>query len=176
MTLFTLNNDNLMKRTGKVAFVFAVILAIFTVVYYQFSHNVYSDYMTYLALIPFLAVCVPAFIFERLNLPLPGYYSYHLYLSGIAALTVSSGLRGIFDIAGNDSVYQVYLAAFGAVCTISGVVLYVIERIKGKGKGVNVEGIKEIGVREDVNVEGVKEIGVREDVNVEDASVKVVEE
>ncbi len=121
-----------MKKTGMAALGFSIFFAIFTVVYYQFSHKVYSDYMTYLALIPFVMVCVPAFIFKRFSLPLPGYFSYHLYLSGIAAIAVSSCLKGIFEIAGNDSVYQTYLMVFGVICTVAGVVCYIIERVREK--------------------------------------------
>lgn len=44
-----------------------------------------------------------------------GAFALNAYYSGIAAITASSLLRGIFDIAGNASVYQQWLMYAGAV-------------------------------------------------------------
>jgi hypothetical protein len=51
----------------------------------------------------------------------------NLYYSGIAALTASSMLRGIFDIAGTASVYQTYLMYAGLAMTIGGVSLFLLK-------------------------------------------------
>jgi hypothetical protein len=50
----------------------------------------------------------------------------NLYYSGIAALTASSMLRGIFDIAGTASVYQTYLMYAGIAMTIGGAVIFLL--------------------------------------------------
>jgi hypothetical protein len=50
----------------------------------------------------------------------------NLYYSGIAALTASSMLRGIFDIAGTASVYQTYLMYAGLAMTIGGAVMFLL--------------------------------------------------
>jgi hypothetical protein len=50
----------------------------------------------------------------------------NLYYSGIAALTASSMLRGIFDIAGTASVYQTYLMYAGIAMTIGGAVMFLL--------------------------------------------------
>ncbi len=117
------SDDKLMKKTFWIALGCSVFFGIFTAIYYQFSHDVYSDYMTYLGLIPLVLGSLPAFIFWRKNIPAPGYLSYHMYFSGVAALTMASCLRGIFDIAGNSSVYQTYLMYFGVITTLLGVLL-----------------------------------------------------
>lgn len=43
------------------------------------------------------------------------HFALNAYYSGVAAVTASSMLRGIFDIAGNASVYQQWLMYAGAV-------------------------------------------------------------
>jgi hypothetical protein len=50
----------------------------------------------------------------------------NLYYSGIAALTASSMLRGIFDIAGTASIYQTYLMYVGLAMTIGGILMFLL--------------------------------------------------
>jgi hypothetical protein len=50
----------------------------------------------------------------------------NLYYSGIATLTASSMLRGIFDIAGTASIYQTYLMYAGLAMTIGGAVIFLL--------------------------------------------------
>ena len=128
------SDDKLMKKTFWIALGCSVFFGIFTLIYYQFSHQVYSDYMTYLGLIPLVLGSLPAFIFWRKNIPAPGYLSYHMYFSGVAALTMASCLKGIFDIAGNSSVYQTYFMYFGIAITLLGVLLYGISLIRNTSR------------------------------------------
>lgn len=58
-----------------------------------------------------------------------------IYNSGVAALTVSSMLRGIMDIAGTGSVYQVWMLYAGTVMTAAGAVIFVVAVLAGKGNG-----------------------------------------
>lgn len=44
------------------------------------------------------------------------------YCCGVASLTVSSMLKGIFDIAGTSSTYQVYLLYAGIILIIMAVI------------------------------------------------------
>jgi hypothetical protein len=53
----------------------------------------------------------------------------NLYYSGISALTASSMLRGIFDIAGTASVYQTYLMYAGLAMTIGGAVMFLLSLV-----------------------------------------------
>lgn len=52
-----------------------------------------------------------------------GYYAARIYHSGVAAVTVSVILRGVFEIAGTASVYQTYLMAAGIIMLAAGSVL-----------------------------------------------------
>ena len=96
---------------------------LFAVVYAQFSHGVYSPYMTYMFAIPLVGGFLPALCLKLAKaapLPLAARQAWGLAL---AALTVASCLRGIFEIAGTGSaflpVYLVAAAAFAAIALIS---------------------------------------------------------
>ena len=86
----------------------------FSTIYARYSHNVSSDYMTYLFVCPLLLGCVPALLLMKVSeIGKLGRISYNAYHSGVAALTVSSMLRGIFEIAGTSSEFQTYLTYAG---------------------------------------------------------------
>lgn len=58
-----------------------------------------------------------------------------IYNSGVATLTVSSMLRGIMDIAGTGSVYQVWMLYAGTVMAAAGAVIFAVAVLAGKGNG-----------------------------------------
>ena len=58
-----------------------------------------------------------------------------IYNSGVAALIVSSMLRGIMDIAGTGSVYQVWMLYAGTVMAAAGAVIFAVAVLAGKSNG-----------------------------------------
>lgn len=58
-----------------------------------------------------------------------------IYNSGVATLTVSSMLRGIMDIAGTGSVYQVWMLYAGTVMAAAGAVIFAVAVLAGKSSG-----------------------------------------
>ena len=56
------------------------------------------------------------------------HFALNAYYSGVSAVTASSMLRGIFDIAGNASVYQQWLMYAGAVMIGTGIAAGLISR------------------------------------------------
>lgn len=105
------------------------VCLLFFLIYDQFSHNVRSNYMTYLFLWPLILGAVPygilTFITRRTNsIKLPGNESRLFYNLGLEAVTMSSLLRGIFEIAGTASIYQVFLMYGGIVLLIIGIMFY----------------------------------------------------
>ena len=96
----------------------AVFCLIFFLIYDQFSHGVHSPYMTWLFGWPLLLGALRR----------PGWLSVRLYHSGVAALTVSSMLRGIFEIAGTASDYQQWLMIAGGLLLLGGVVTYFFKK------------------------------------------------
>ena len=107
----------------------AVFCLIFFLIYDQFSHGVHSPYMTWLFGWPLLLGALPCAVFWRIpQLRRPGWLSVRLYHSGVAALTVSSMLRGIFEIAGTASDYQQWLMIAGGLLLLGGVVTYFFKK------------------------------------------------
>lgn len=102
----------------------SVFCLAFYLVYNQFSHGVHSLYMTFLFGWPFVLGFIPAFCISMGLLPKAGENIGTLYGSAVAAITVSSLLRGIFDIAGTYSDYQVYLMIFGGILLVISLLLY----------------------------------------------------
>lgn len=98
---------------------------VFYLVYDLFSHGVRSPYMTFLFAWP-LALCVIPCALLLLVPPLPGpsLISSLLWNTGAIAVTVSSLLRGIFEIAGNSSVYQQILMTLGGCLLLAGFIMY----------------------------------------------------
>lgn len=119
---------------GKCVLVYlgiSVFCQVFYLIYDQFSHGVRSPYMTWLFAWPFLLGVLPGMVFRRFpKVRRPGRFTVNLYNSGLAAVTVSSLLRGIFEIAGTDSVYQQRLMYAGGAMLLLGIAVYLFP-IKG---------------------------------------------
>ena len=93
-----------------VAYLMAALLALLiSIIYGSFSHDVASPSMTWMFLYPLVggALCFTFLGFALCRVRCaPGYrLFFNAYNSGIATLTMSSFLKGVFDIAGTDSPY-----------------------------------------------------------------------
>ena len=118
------------KKAPLVYLVVSMLCLLIFIIYNRFSHGVTSPYMTWLFAWPLVLGVIPATIFSLLpRIFHPGRVSYNIYNSAVAALTVSSLLKGVFDIAGNSSRYQTYLMIFGAVMYVTGILVYTISKI-----------------------------------------------
>lgn len=114
-------------RRGMILYgaVSAFCLIVF-LIYDQFSHNVRSPFMTFLFLWPLLLGFLPALLIHVIRiLPAPGRFTWNAYNSGLAAVTVSSVLRGVFEIAGTASPFQTGLMIAGFVMMGVGVIGYI---------------------------------------------------
>lgn len=118
-------------RTAGVYFGVTVFCGIFYLVYDRFSHGVHSPYMTWLFAWPLVLGVFPGLCWKwQGRIPEPGRIPLNLYHSGVAAVTVSSMLRGIFEIAGTSSVYQGWLMRAGFAMLCGAVILYCAERVR----------------------------------------------
>jgi len=96
-------------------------------IYNIFSHGVHSPYMTLLFLWPLVLGVLPCLIMLLINkLPGPDRFTLNVYNSGVAAITVSSLLRGIFEIAGTASPLQTGLWIAGITMAVGGFLCYLI--------------------------------------------------
>ena len=97
-----------------------IFCAVFTVIYYRFSHEIYSPYLTWMWCVPFAAGIVGAVMnILRKNRPVHA-AALCLYNSGTAALIVYMALRGILKIAGAASSYVIIIGIAGAVMIAAG--------------------------------------------------------
>lgn len=122
----------------------SAFFAVFALVYYRFSHEIRSPWMTWLFAWPLIMGAVPA-VLEYLGI-LPGSgeesgdgeeiggQQKDFYRFGIAALTSASLLRGILRIAGTDSTFVDYLFMAGAVMAAAGAVTYFLKVRRPDGK------------------------------------------
>ena len=127
-TLFILEsnvNRKELTRTCLISALISLFCFVFYLVYNHFSHGVHSPYMTFLFAWPLVLLTIPSLACLMLwSVPGPSVLSSLFWKTGTAAVTVSSLLRGIFDIAGNSSVYQVILMAAGLFFLVVGFILY----------------------------------------------------
>lgn len=113
----------------------SVFCLIFYLIYSMFSHGVKSPYMTYLFAWPFILgflPCIIIYVISRIKHSVIHIdaISDNAFCSGVAALTVSSLLKGIFDIAGTASIYQTWLFYAGTALLIIGIIHFIIVCLK----------------------------------------------
>ena len=88
--------------------------ALFAFIYAQFSHGVYSPFMTFMFAIPLLGGSAVATALEFAKArPVP-LLARQCWALALAALTIGSCLRGIFEIAGTSSPYLIAYPAIAA--------------------------------------------------------------
>ncbi len=105
----------------------AVFCLIFSVIYESFSHGVHSVHMIGMFLYP-LVGGIPYAVMLIQDAPGPNSRASSLYGAGIAALTVGSGVSGIFEIYGTTSSYVAPYWMVGILLTASGAGLYIRDR------------------------------------------------
>jgi hypothetical protein len=120
------NNE---KQLGKTIWVYLILSAVavaFDKVYDIFGHGVNSAAMTWMFLYPLLGGALFFFIIGKLAPHVNKFEGYRVFLnihnSGIAALTLASLLKGIFEIAGTNSPYLVYYYIAGGVFIAAGLI------------------------------------------------------
>ena len=107
-----------MKKTIRYLFL-SLFVFVFAQIYEYFSHSVYSNYMLYAFLIPFLGLTVPRFLLYSLKKTLPA-NSRFLWKSGIEPLTVGSIYKGILEIYGTNGYFEFpYLFVGAALCVLA---------------------------------------------------------
>lgn len=131
MTLSILGSKGLKggsMRTAAIYLFVTVLCLVFSLVYNQFSYGVYSPFMTWLFMWPLVLGFFPGAFWEWcFQLRRPGRVAENLYHSGVAAVTVSSLLRGILEIAGTASEYQEWLMWIGGIMLIAAVAAYLLK-------------------------------------------------
>lgn len=121
----SVTNSNLQKSYLRECIVWlsaAAFCGIFSIVYEINSHGVYSAFMIFLFAVP---LCLGAIPYGFLSVFSPGRQigrpARNLYASGIATLTVGCCLRGVMEIYGTETSYQIVYWIVGGMLLISGI-------------------------------------------------------
>ncbi len=134
MTLSTLDKQKSVrvfyfKKRVKPYLILVLLCLLFSFVYSLFSHGVTSPYMSYLFLYPLVLGLLPGAVCMKLKNSMPHhFFATHFYHTGVAALLLSSMLRGIFEIAGTASVYQTVLFFIGVLAILCGAVCFILKK------------------------------------------------
>ncbi len=117
--------SRLALKTTLVYMAVAMLCIIIDNIYALFGHGIRSDAMSLMFLFPLLGGALPFFLlwfgkadFEPIK---ARRFFYNVFNSGIAALTVSSMLQGVFDIAGTASVYLIVFNVCGWAMVATGI-------------------------------------------------------
>ena len=112
VTLFTSD----IKKTGLAYLATVIFLILLNYIYSLFSHNVSSNYMSYMFLSPLIGgLCVILFLaISKKITEIKSFYIGKSVLNyGIGTLVAGSFLKGVFEIAGTDSIYLIYYFYIG---------------------------------------------------------------
>ena len=124
-TLLTKKSDEKLDKISKIYLGISAFCIVFAAIYEYFSHEVYSAFMIFAFLIPFLGGTVVFYTIKRFaTSTMPGELLVSLYNCGIATLTVGSIFQGVLEIYGTtNSLVNVYLV-LGNMLIISAVAIY----------------------------------------------------
>ena len=117
------------KKRLTIYIFFTIFTLIFGIIYEQYSHEVYSKYMMYAFLIPFIGLII-SYIFKVFKINISK-ISFDLLDMTIMTFTIGSIIKGVLEIYGTSSKYiNCYLYA-GIVLTILFLVSLFIKNLKG---------------------------------------------
>ena len=121
------NDSRKIMRTLFISVCCTLFCLLFYMIYNLFSHGVHSPFMTFLFAWPLVLCVFPCSLFAAMpHIPGPSLLCTLMWNTGAAVVTISSLLRGVFDIAGNSSFYQAVMMAAGFVMLLMGLVLYAV--------------------------------------------------
>jgi hypothetical protein len=116
-----------MRKTAAIFLAASLFCVIVNLIYGRYGHGVHSDHMTFMFGYPLLGGAAVYLLIGALPKAwLPGRFAINAYNSGIATLTVGSALRGVFDIAGTSSPYQLVFTIAGIAMISLGVLGYFV--------------------------------------------------
>jgi len=122
---------NFFKKQSKIYLAITILVFIFGIIYELFSHDVYSYYMMFAFLIPFILGFIPSAIlgWGKIN-KLPRRLTINICNAIIANLTIYSILKGVLEIYGTTN-WLVNFYIYGIIVLI---IMYILIKLKIKLK------------------------------------------
>ena len=128
-TSVTKKSDKNLDKISKTYMIISAFCIVFAAIYEYFSHEVYSPFMIFAFLIPFIGGTVAFYTIKR--------FAQNI-MPGIATLTVGSIFQGVLEIYGtSNSLVNVYLVV-GCSLIVSAALIYIVNAVK-KHKEVDIQ-------------------------------------
>lgn len=119
------------KEIEKLVFTYLIVTLIcagFGAVYEFFSHGVYSYYMLYAFMIPFLGGTVYFYCILYFRSKIPGCIARRFHHFGILTLTVGCIVCGIFEIYGTTNRLVIFYFIVGGMFLVIGNFMYLLQK------------------------------------------------
>ena len=134
--MFTLRSEKRdIKRNMFIYLGVFLFVALFGLIYEQFSHGVYSFFMAFAFLFPMILGFLPYILFYFFGKDnYPSVLTSDLYNAGVATITMASVFKGVLDIYGTTRDVHLYILTItGIVFLFAGIICHIISLIR-KGK------------------------------------------
>ena len=111
------------KKVRRNYLIYSLFLIVFAIIYESFSHGVYSNYMIFSFIIPFIYGYCGSFLINIGGSKL-GNMFYNL---GIITLSIGSVFKGILEIYGTTNKLLYVYIIVGLLMAILGIIIYIHE-------------------------------------------------
>lgn len=112
------------RKVRKNYLIYSLFLLIFSLIYESFSHGVYSNYMIFSFLIPFIYGYCGSFLITKYASKIGN----TLYNLGVVTLSVGCVIKGILEIYGTTNRLLYVYIVIGLMLVILGIVIYLHEK------------------------------------------------
>lgn len=111
------------RKTIKIYIVVTVISIIFGYIYEMFSYGEYSNYMRFLFVVPIIGEITYEIIYLlKINITRA---TYNLFNSGIAILMSGMLIKGIINISGRYTNYDIIYWILGTIFILSAIIIQI---------------------------------------------------
>lgn len=110
----------------------SIFVFIFGQIYERFSHGVYSNYMAFAFLIPFIGLFIPSLLNKLILKREISDNVTFLWKCGIATLTVGSIYKGVLEIYGTSTNFEMIYLIVGSIFCIIATFILAIRAVKLK--------------------------------------------
>lgn len=111
------------RKTIKIYIVVTVISIIFSYIYEMFSYGEYSNYMRFLFVVPIIGEITYEIIYLlKINITRA---TYNLFNSGIAILMSGMLIKGIINISGRYTNYDIIYWILGTIFILSAIIIQI---------------------------------------------------
>jgi len=125
--------SNSVKKPLYIYIAITITCGLFSFIYEHFSHNVYSNFIVYLFVIPLVLGVVPqlvALIYPKLAVG--GSWQKTMHNFAIATLTAGAILQGIVEIYGTSTTFTRYYFEIGVALLALGIAMWIIRLRQAK--------------------------------------------